>query len=181
MRTTVCALIFIFLSAITHADILLNAGETCTLDIGEIEDWVISASPDYPSYDHYSFTLSFSSDLYDSSSDDLRIRLYEETSDTTPYLTLLKPGTVAANFSTEPAQIGQFQVGGSLWHDFTGKIEVEVLSGSVQLDHLSVRVGDSVVFRGQMDVIPEPSSLALLAVGAGALYRYRRNQKKTGS
>lgn len=167
-----CAVLFL---SSANADILLSAGESHSMDLSDIDMWVIWSSPDYPHYNHYSFTLQFSEDLYDENTDDLRIRLYEDSEDTTPFLTLFEPGTIAWNLSVDPTYIKESNLGGSYWHDYTGRIEVEVISGSVQLDHLSVHFGPSGgAYHGQMDVVPEPSSFALLALSSVFVWKSRK-------
>ena len=115
--------------------------------------------PDYPPYNDYSFTIGFNNDLYDSNTDDLRIRLYEEPTDSTPYLAIFDPGQIAANVFTSPTYVKQTQASGTLWYDYTGKMEVEVLSGSVQLDYVWIQLGPGGgSFTGQIDAVPEPNA-----------------------
>ncbi len=73
-------LALILMATASHSDIALNDGDIYTLDISEISNWVIWASPDHTPYDDYSYTIRMKNGSYDYESDDLRIRLYEEPS-----------------------------------------------------------------------------------------------------
>lgn len=180
MKTKICLLASIVLLACSHADILLTSGQIYTLDISEISEWVAWSSPDYPSYNDYSFTIGFNNDLYNSDTDELRIRLYEEPTDTTPYLTQFEPGQLALNILSSSNVISQTSTFGTLWHDFTGKLEVEVYAGRVQLDYVRIGLGPgSSSLTAQVDAIPEPSSFGLLVIGAGLLvYRHKKHRTK---
>ena len=59
MKTKICISVFLVLLSSTHADIVLNAGQTFILDISDISVWTAWSSPDYPPYNDYSITIGF--------------------------------------------------------------------------------------------------------------------------
>ena len=139
-----------------------------------ISNWVVSASPDLPSSQYFSFTFQFSSDLYDSENDDIRIRLYENSSDETPFLTLFEPDQLVdtLNLTVTPSIISKLT-----YFRTVERIDLEVLNGSVLVDHVYLGRGESNVgWATNMDAVPEPSSAILLVVGAGILYRYKKHR-----
>lgn len=168
------------LISITNADVIVGAGETYTLQFNEFPYILASASPGYTPYNDFSFTLGFNSaDLFDDGIDDIRIRLYEDPLDITPVYTLFEPFVLMPNLTKLPQRVSISSVSGSLWYDYTGKIEVEVLSGSVQVDYINIDLnpGSSSLYTS-FDAIPEPNTFALLIIGSGALYRYRKSRTR---
>ena len=159
------------------ADLALGPGDTYTLNMSDLSNWVISASPGLPSSQYFSFTFRFESDLYDSESDNIRIHLYESSSDETPFLTLFEPGQLVPNLTVTSSTISQLT-----YFRTVERIDLEVLNGSVLVDHVYLGRGENNVgFATNMDAIPEPSSAVLLVVGAGVLYRYRNNRTRRSS
>jgi hypothetical protein len=160
------------------ADLALGSGDTYTLNMSDLSSWVISASPDLPSSQYFSFTFQFSSDLYDSESDDIRIHLYESSDDEIPFLSLFEPAQLVdtLNLTVTPSIISKLT-----YFRTVERIDLEVLSGSVLVDHVYLGRGENHVgFATNIDAIPEPNSVALLIIGgAGVFYTRRRKQNKT--
>lgn len=158
----------------SFSDLLLGPGDTYVYSFSMLPD-VVSVSPGLPVYDDYSFTLSLSGDLYNKPPDDIRIRLYEDPADLVPVHNIF--GESVPNLSVTPSNITIFQVPGTLWFDRTGRVEVEVLAGSVNVHHLYIDLGPGQIsYSSYIEAVPEPGSLALTLIGAGGLFQYRRRK-----
>ena len=177
IKSVLIALATLFLTAIDiYADAIVSPGNPYSLVSNNLLG-VADVSPGYPTYNLTSFSIFFSDDLYQSPPDNLRIRLYENPEDITPIYTIFGPDQNAPNLTVTSTRIFMNRARGTLWHDGTGKIEVEALEGSVKVEHLFLDIGISgISYTNYIEAIPEPSSLALLLIGAGALHRYRRRR-----
>jgi len=171
-------IVLVSMTPVSFSDVMLGPGETYTYSFTTLQD-VLGASPGLPAYDDYSFTLSLSGNLYNNPPDNIRIRLFENPSDIVPVHDIF--GGSVPNLSVSPSKIKINQVPGTLWFDRTGRVEVEVLAGSINIDHLFIDLGEGQLsYSSYIEAIPEPSAMALLLIGAGALqgYRRRRNPKQ---
>lgn len=180
IKSTLLALVILPLAA-THtlADVIVTPGNPYSIERSDLLG-VASVSPGYPTYNQTSFSLFFSNDLYQSPPDDLRIYLYENPGDASPVYTIFGSSQNAPNLTISSTMVQMHRAPGTLWHDGTGKIEVEALSGSVNVDRLFLDIGiTGTSFTKYMEAVPEPGSLALLLVGAGALCHYRRRRVPT--
>ena len=170
-RMSVLASCF-FIAKLTFAGVMLGPGETLTYTFTSLPE-VVSISPDLPAYDDYTFELHFAGDLYNNPPDDIRIRLFEGLSDVIPVHTIF--GESVPNLSVTSSRVRIYRVPGTLWFDRTGKIEVEALAGSVNLDHFLIDLGPGQIsYSSYIEVVPEPGSLALTLIGATGLMYYRR-------
>lgn len=158
------------------SDFIVNPGETYTLTFTNLP-LLTDVFPGYPTYDQSSYHLYFSGDLYQNPPDSILIRLYEDPADISPLYSIFGPSANAPNLSVSPTKISMTYAPGTLWHDGSGRIEVEVLAGSVNIDHSYFDLGfNSISHTAYVEAVPEPSSLALLVIGSGALYRLRRRK-----
>ena len=138
---------------------------------------MVSISPGLPAYDDYSFTLALRDNLYNNPPDNIRIRLFEEPGDVSPVHNIF--GESVPNLSVSPSQITMFQVPGTMWYDRDGRVEVEVLAGSINVHHLFIDLGEGQAsYSSYIEAIPEPGSVALMLVGSGFLCGYRRHRSK---
>lgn len=156
-------------------DVLLEAGETYTFRFMTLEapPW---PSPGLPAYDDYSFALNLSAYLYNNPPDDIRIRLYEDPDGAVPSHDIF--GENVPNLSVMPSRIAITEVPGTLWFDHTGRIEVEVITGSINITHMNIDLGPGQLLNSAyIEAVPEPGSLALTLIGAGGLIHYRRARR----
>lgn len=162
----------------TLADVMLGQGETYTYRFMTLEapPWL---SPGLPPYDDYTFALNLSGDVYNKPPDDIRIRLFEDPDGLIPDHEIF--GESVPNLSVSPSRIAMTEVPGDLWFDYTGRIEVEVLAGSVNITHMNIDLGPGDQFYSSyIEAVPEPGSLAMLLIGAGGLLQYRRARRQKG-
>jgi len=163
----------------SYSDLLLGPGDTYIYSFISLPN-VVSISPGLPVYDDYSFSVVLSGDLYYKPPDDIRIRLYENPGDIIPVHDIF--GESVPNLSVTPSNISILEVPGTLWFDSTGRIEVEVLEGNVNLHHLYIDLGPGPVsYSSYIEVVPEPGSLTLVLIGTGGLLSYRRSRCRKDS
>jgi len=172
--------VVVFLLALSrsssYSDWLLGPGDTYIFSFTSLPE-VVSVSPGLPVYDDYSFTVVFSGNLYYKPPDDIRIRLYEDPDDLVPVHDIF--GESVPNLSVTPSNISILEVPGTLWFDRTGRVELEVLEGSVNLHHLYIDLGPGQVsYSSYIEVVPEPGSLPLILIGTGGLLSYRRSRRR---
>lgn len=176
-RTKFILAILVLTLTRSNADLALDSGDIYTLNMSDLSNWVISASPDLPRPKYFSFSFRFATDLYDSERDDIRIRLYENSSDETPFLTLFDPNQLVdtLNLTVTPSVIGKLT-----YFRTVERIDLEVLRGSVLVDHVYFGRGENHVgFATNIDAVPESHSAALLIIGgAGVFCRRRKTQNK---
>lgn len=170
------AIILAMIPLVSIPDVMLGPGETYVYSFTSLPE-VVWASPSLPAYDDYSFTLALSGDLYNNPPDNIRIRLFEEPGDASPVHNIF--GESVPSLSVSPSQIMIAQVSGTMWYDRDGRVEVEVLAGSINIHHLSIELGEGQLsFSSYIEAIPEPGSVALMLVGSGLLCGYRRHRSK---
>jgi len=171
----VLVLVVVFSNA--GADVTVNAGETYVFEFNDLINSLASASPDYTSYDDFSFSMLFNTDLYDAGVDDFELRLYEDPSDTNPFLTMTQPFqfvpflTLTSNYvsTTRP---------GTLWYDRTGKVEFEMIAGRIQIDSINIDLNPgSTSFFSTFDAVPEPATALLLCIGGMSTWVLRRKNR----
>lgn len=177
MKSALLALITLLSTAAgSLADFIVTPGNPYSVVRNDLLG-VADVSPGYPAYNLTSFSLVFIDNIYQSPPDDLRIYLYENQGDASPVYTIFGPDQNAPNLTVSSTQVNMNRAPGTLWHDGTGMIKVEALDGSVKIDHLFIDVGISgTSYTRYIEAVPEPSSLALLLIGAGALRHYRRRR-----
>ena len=160
------------------SDVMLGPGDTYTYSFTSLED-ALGVSPGLPSYDDYTFELHFSGDLYNNPPDNIRVRLFEDPGDTAPVHNIF--GESVPNLSVNSSRIRMWRVPGTLWFDRTGRVEVEVLDGSVNVSHMFIDLGPGQAsYSSYIEAVPEPGSLALALIGAGGLLQYRRVRRSRG-
>jgi hypothetical protein len=158
-----------------YAGVLLGPGDTYTYPFTSLQD-VAAISPDLPAYDDYTFELHFSGILYSKPPDDIRIRLFEDLEGSVPVHEIF--GESVPNLSVSPSRIRMYRVPGTLWFDRTGRIEVEVIAGSVNVDHLFIDLGPGQAsYSSYIEAVPEPGSATLLLLGAAALIQHVRARR----
>lgn len=158
------------------SDVMLGPGDTYTYSFTQLED-SIWLSPGLPPEDDYSFKLYLSGQLYNNPPDNIRIRLYEEPDDLVPEHTIF--GESVPNLTVKSSQISMIEVPGTLWFDRTGRVEVEVLAGRINVDYMIIDLGPGLSSSSAyIEAIPEPNSLALAFLGTGGLLYYRRTRRR---
>lgn len=158
------ALLLVALACYSTAELILTAGDSFEFDFHTIT----LAPPIFPDPDPPIMAeFNLGSDLLNIG-DSVIFSAFENSAN--------EPATRTATFDGGDyayRDLGMF-IPDTMWQDKQGAFRIEVISGSVALASFTARVVIDGEQYGQIYAVPEPSSIALLFLGGGALYLRRK-------